>query len=293
MKTVVWRQQNADGTITAFYSDGSFAVVNAMTGQVVQQDDAPNPMRAAMFASGETDAAIDSAQKDLSRENARRWDLGSGQKDRELDLRADDIANSYKVNMMNARTQQEQQRATARYQQEQSQLTRDRLQLDRELGMGRLDLDRAGLGMDMVKTSANLTGPDKVFEQFDLNRGYGAMQSTPSFLSSLRSNTQMPGFVAPGGAPTPASVGGLMAKMQPGYAQSAEGQTIQNARNTIRDIGTAGAHKIGAGVLEGLNDDELKALGSGLGKEGFSPSTFLSDWRRSRIGQGLGASRAA
>lgn len=285
MKTVIWRQQNPDGSITAVYSDGSFATINPMTGQVVNQDDSPNPMRAAAFASGDTSAGADAVQR-ASTENARRWDITSNQAQQNIDQRADEIDNNYRVAMMNARTQRDQMRATREYQQQQAQLARERLAWDREYG-------QAGLAMDMVKTSASLTGPDKVFEQFDLNRGYGAMQGTPVFLQALRNNTQLPGFVAPGGAPTPASIGGLMAKMQPGYAQSAEGQTIQNAQNAIRDIGTAGAHKIGAGVLENLNDDELAALGSGLGKAGFSPKTFLSDWRKSRVNQGIGATRAA
>lgn len=287
MKTVVWRQQNSDGTITAFYSDGSFAVVNAMTGQVVHQDDTPNPMRAAMFASGDSDAAIDSAQKDLSRENARRWDTTSGQKDRELDLRADDIANSYKVNMMNARTQQEQQRATAKYQQDQSQLARDRLAWDREYG-------QAGLGMDMVKTAASLRGPSDYFEASNLARGFSAMPGTSGFLGALQRNTQLPGFGAQGGAPQAETIGTLTQKLSGGGNQGA----ANNYLNQIHSIGAQGGGKVGAGVLEGLSPTESKLFIAGLGTadqqgNAYDPDTFLDQWRKSRIGQGIGATRAA
>lgn len=280
-----WRQQNPDGSITVIYEDGSFVRIDTMTGAVKEQNDSPNPMRAAAFASGDK-AAIDRVQEAASNEDARRFGVTSGQADRGLELQANQIDNAYRINMMNAQTQQDAQRATEQYQKDQAQLARERLAWDREYG-------QAGLGMRMVETSANLTGPDKVFEAFDLNRGYGSMQGTPSFLSALRNNTQLRGFGAQGGAPDPLTMDSLMAKMQPGYGGSAEAQTTQNALGAISDIGTAGAHKIGAGVMESLNDSERAAFMSGLGKAGFDRGAFLADWRNSRIGQSIAGSRAA
>jgi hypothetical protein len=54
-----------------------------------------------------------------------------------------------------------------------------------------------------------------------------------------------------------------------------------------------GAHQLGAGALEGLTDTERGWLTSGLDSLGYDSNTFLDQYRRSRIGQGISGSRAA
>lgn len=300
---------NPDGTYTAIFDDGSYAIMNGMA-EVIKQDDSPNPVRLAMINSGNSDAAAKSVEA-ASVEDARRWNLTNQNavrtnqlKSRELSLKADEINRNYKIAKMNARTEQEAQQADAWYQQEQAKLARDTLNFDREKfsedqrqfnvnfgeGVRQFDINtglkQADLGARMVENAASLTGADKVFEAYDLNRGYGSMQQTPGFLSALQSNTRLRDFGAQGGAPQALTQESLIAKLQPGYANSAESRTTQNALGTIHDIGVAGAHKIGAGQWESLNDDERASFLSGLGKAGFQRNVFLSDWQKSRIGQG-------
>src|SRR4051812_37225426 len=119
-----------DGFYIQVFDDGSYAKYDQGL-NVVMQDDSPNPMRAALMGAGRQEAAAATVQR-ASVEDARRFDLGNENTLRGLDQRATEIGNSYKINMLNARTQQDQQRATAQYQADQTQLQRDRLQFDRE-----------------------------------------------------------------------------------------------------------------------------------------------------------------
>ena len=271
-----------DGKYIQLYTDGSVTIYDQQF-NVVSDDASPNPQREALVRAGRSDdAARDAARDAISNENARRYDVSNQNIVRQNELRSREIENTYKVNMMNARTAQDVARAN-------EQLARDRLQFDREVQAQNLGIQQAGLGARMVETAAGLTGPAKVFEAFDLNRGYGAMQDTPVFLQSLRDNTRLRDFGAQGGAPAPLTMDSLMAKLTPGYADSAEARTTQNALGTISDIGARGAHRIGAGQLESLNPSEQAAFLSGLGKAGFDRDAFLADWRKSRIGQGIGA----
>lgn len=241
------------------------------TGQVLPS------VAAAQMAADE--ARIAAAMKPYLDEERRRWDATYQQNQTKLDR-------DYDVAKRNARTAEQAQALDNWYKKESAALARERLALDREQF-------QASTGLEMVKTAAGLTGPDKLFEAYDLNRGYGAMQDTPSFIEALRTNTKMRDFGAQGGAPTPMTVDSLMAKMSPGYANSAEARTTENALAAISDIGQRGAHQLGAGALENLNQSEYQSFLSGIGKAGFDRAAFLDSYRRSRIGQNLSGSRAA
>lgn len=296
----------ADGNYTAIFEDGSTMTIDQF-GTVKSQDDSPNPMRAALMGSGNTEAAAQTIDR-ASAEDARRFDAGQAQQKASLDQ-------TYKLAMMQARTQEQQFQITSQYQAANIELAKQRLQFEQETSgrdfgqrqnefnqnMGQRQnefntntgLAQAGLAKGMIDTSASLSGADKVFEAYDLNRGYGSMQETPGFLEALRNNTRLRDYGQQGGAPAPKTIDSVIAKMQPGYAQSAEARTTENALGAISDIATAGAHKLAPGSLEQLNDDELGSFLSGVGKTGFQRAAFLSDYRRSRPGQGLGTSRAA
>ena len=294
--------QNPDGTFTTVFDDGSTAVFDTY-GNILSQNDTPNPMLMATLRSGDEEGAARMAVT-TSNENARRFDAGHAIEQSQVDNQRRQVDNTYRVAMMNARTTQEQANLTREYQRAQVDLAKQRLSFDertseRDFGQRRHEfgvntgLRQADLAKSMIDTAASLSGPDKPFEAYDLNRGYGSMQETPVFLSSLRNNTALRAFGEQGGAPAPKTLDSLMAKMSPGYGQSAEARTMENALAAAGDIALAGGHKIGAGVLESLNDDEASSLLSGVGKAGFNRGAFLSDWRRSRIGQGIGSGRAA
>lgn len=285
-KTPQWRYQNADGSITVVYTDGSFVVVDPRTGAVTKQEDSPNPMLASAFASGDT-SALDQIQKDASAENARRWDQTFNQK-------ADEIEKTYRVNMMNARTNADAQRATAQYQRDQTQLARDRLAFDRETQAQEFGLKQANLGYNLVNTAANLRGPSNYFQASNYARGVAAQPGTSTFLSALQNNTRLADFGAQAAAPDAETLGTLSAKLTGGTDLSGDDGYLDQ----IHAIAARGGGQLGAGTWEQLSPTERKLFLSGLeapdslGKA-YDADTFLSQWRRSRIGQGFGTSKAA
>jgi hypothetical protein len=289
VKTKIAQWQDNRGLIFTVYEDGSLAIFNPLTGEM-SGDPSPNPRRAAALRADTSEQ--DRIQREGSIEDARRFGITSRQADRGLDQRADEIENSYRISLMQARTAQDAQRATAEYQQAQTQLARDRLAWDREYG-------QAGLGMRMVETAANLRGPENYFQASNLARGYAGMSGTPAFLSALRNNTSLAGFGAQAGAPDAESVGSIMSKIGGGPgASGATTATTDGYLNQIHGIAAQGAHKIGAGQWESLTPTEQSVFLSGLeapdaAGKAYDKDTFLSQWRNSRIGQGVAGSRAA
>lgn len=265
-----------DGRYVSVQDDGSTVIYDG-TMNVVGGDPSPNPMRAAAVRSGDNDAAIDAAKDAISRENTRRWNTTSDQAGRQIDLRADEIENAYRVNMMQAQTSQDQQRATAQYQQDQTQLARDRLAWDREYGQARL-------GYDVLNMGAQLRGPSDYFQAAEFSRGVSQMPGTSTFLSALQNNTRLGDFGAQGGQPAPETIGTLTAKLSGQGGNPNTGNYLAQ----IGNVGAKGAHQLGAGSLENLTDTERKLFTSGLEELGYDSNTFLDQYRRSRIGQNVG-----
>jgi hypothetical protein len=300
-KTVSQRIPNADGTITVVYSDGSWARANPYDGTIQAQEDDPNPLRAAMFAAGDDSANL-TLQNVLSTEDARRYDTTNANAIRALDLRANEISQTYKVNMMNARTSQEQQRATAQYQEATAQLARDRLAFDREtqaqeFGLKRdvfdfnrqtqaqeFGLKQANLGYDLLKTGVDYhQKPADYFNEAEWTRGVAGNPQTSTFLGALQNNTRLPDFQARGSPAEVASLGSLTAKLGGGGTDNSGNYLAQ-----IGNIATKGPQQIGAGGLEQLTPTEQSLFTGGLAKLGYDPSTFLAGYARSRIGQSYG-----
>lgn len=276
---------NTNGTILTGFGDGSYVIIDPSTGAVVDENTFPNPSRAAAWASGDT-SHTDELGRIASTENTRRWDATFEQKDREL-------AQRYKVEMANAKSQQQQAKATREYQQGQLQNLRDRLAFDRVKQAQDLGLQQAGLGYNLIKTGAELRGPENYFQASNYARGVAAQPGTAGFLSALQNNTQLAGYGAQIGAPDAASVGGLTAKLT-GQAGNADDGYL----NQIHSVGAAGGHKIGAGKWEQMTDTERKLFLSGLeapGADGkaYDANTFLSQLRASRIGNRFGSALAA
>lgn len=213
--------------------------------------------------------------------------------DRAYGLQKQQLDNSYKVDLMNARTAQDVARANAKYQQGQLALAREQLQFDREVQAQEFGLKQAGLGYNLLEMGANLRGPANVFQAAEFNRGVSSMPQTSTFLSALQNNARLPGFTAQGGLPAPETLNTLMAKMGGDATGGVVGVDPNNALASIGNIAAKGAHQLGAGALEQLTPDEYGIFTSGLDKLGISTPSFLDSYKRSRIGQGFGASRAA
>lgn len=290
-KTPLARVATRDGDIMTVFKDGSYTIIDGRTGAVKDENTFPNPARAAAFASGDT-SAQDSVQAAASGENTRRWDATFDQKDREL-------AQNYKINMANARTQRDQMKATREYQNGQLQNLRDRLAFDREKQAQDLGLQQATLGYELIKTGATLRGPENYFQASNYARGVAAQPGTATFLSALRNNAQLAGYGAQAGAPTAASLNGMTASFlgQPGAGAGAGGGADSYLKQ-IHDVAAAGGHKVGAGKWEQMTDTERKLFLSGLeapDEQGraYDADTFLSQLRSSRIGNRAGSALTA
>lgn len=227
----------------------------------------------------QSNAATAAALEAYYAEERRRWNQNYGQKQTELDR-------NYELAKRSAKTAEQVQALDSWYKRESAALARERLAQDREEF-------QATTGLGMIKTAAEMSGPDKLFEAYDLNRGYGSMQETPAFLQALKNNTSLRSYGAQGGVPAPKTLDSVAAKMLPGYANSDEARTTENALAAISDIGARGAHQLGPGALEQLTDSERQSFLSGLGKAGFDRATFLDAYNRSRVAQGIRGSTAA
>lgn len=292
----------ADGNYTAIFEDGSTMTIDQF-GTVKSQDDSPNPMRAALMGAGNTEAAAATVDR-ASAEDARRFDANLNQQKAQID-------NSYKLGMMNARTQQEQLQITREYQQANIELAKQRLQFEqqtseRDFGQRQYEfntntgLSQAKLGYDLIGTAAQLRGPENYFQAAEYARGVSGSPETSTFLSALQNNTRLADYGMQGGQPNPETLGTLQAKLTGGQgvgASASGGQaTTDNNGNYLAQIGNVaakGAHQLGPGSLERLTGTEQKLFTSGLDELGYDSNTFLDQYRRSRVGQGIGGTRAA
>jgi hypothetical protein len=274
-KTPMETKDLGNGQFITFFYDGSSTIFNT-AGQVVKENPDPNPSLAAAIGAGRLDdAALTAVQG--SDEDARRFNAT-------LQWQQDQVKNTYRTNLMNARTQADQQAATAEYQRAQVDLAKQRLDFDRKKHDDDFGLSQAKLGYDLIGTAANLRGPENYFAASNYARGVAGQPGTAGFLSALQSNAKLAGFGAQSGVPQAETLGTITARLQGGAAPG-----IGSYHRQIQDIGAAGAHKLGAGSLEQLSPMEMKLFTGGLETAddrgvAFDASTFLDQYRRSRIG---------
>lgn len=312
-RTVLGRLADGQGNITVVFDDGSTATMNAY-GQVTAQDPSPNPSRAAMMRSGD-EAGAKRTVEAASQENARRFDAT-------LQVQQDTLKNNYAVSMANAKTTQEQQKLTAEYQRAQIDLAKQKFQFDQQVSsrdfgqrqyefganLGQrqhefdtnTDIQRAQIGNTLVGTLAGMRGAENYFQASNYARGIAAEPGTAGFLSALQSNTRLPGYGAQAGAPDAMSYGGLVGKLTGGMGQGGVGSASTNDGyvSQIHNIAASGAQALAPGSWERLSPDEQKLFLSGLeapDEQGhaYNSSDFLSQYYRSRPGQGIAGSRAA
>ena len=293
----------AEGHYTAIFDDGSTVTIDQF-GTVIKQDDSPNPERAALMGSGNTEAAARTVDR-ASAEDARRFDAGQAQAKATLDQ-------NYKLAMMNARTQEQQFQITSQYQAANIELAKQRLAFDervseRDFGQRQTEfntntgLRQAELGQNLLSTASQLRGPSNYFQAAEYARGVASMPESSTFLSALQNNTRLADFGMQGGQPDAETIGTLAAKLTGGVGSvqgvNSQGNAVSDTSNNylaqIGNVAAKGAHQLGAGSLENLTDTERNLFTSGLDKLGYDSNTFLNQYKRSRIGQGIGSSRAA
>jgi hypothetical protein len=162
----------------------------------------------------------------------------------------------------------------------------ERIGLDRELG-------RAGIGVDLLKTAASLSGPSNYLDYVSLLRGGRELGGMPYFLGGITGEKPLAGFQAPGGSPTPLTMDSLLRGLGAagsGGVTSDGGTPQEHQANAFKDrVGSllsGGPHQFAAGSLERLNPSELGLLQGAAGEAGYNWDDIVTQYRRSGIGQG-------
>lgn len=267
-------------------------------GQPVYTSD-PMNMLGQTIGSGVTPAspamstAATAAMNDaIMTEMRRQWDADHQQKQQQLDQ-------NYEIAKRNAATAEEAREIDRWYREQSMKLERDRMaQEDRHFGQNleqrryefgeTMGLNRAKLGYDLIGTAAQLRGPADYFQAANYARGVAGAPETATFLSALQNNSRMAGFGGQAGLPDKETLGTLTAKLQ-GGGNPNEGNYLAQ----IGNIAAKGAHRLGGGALEQLTPTEQQLFASGLGEIGVDVPTFLSQYRRSRIGNRFSNASAA
>lgn len=253
---------------------------------------------------GQSNDATAAALEGYFAEERRRWDQDYSQKQGEIEQK-------YKIAKLTARTAEQANEVDAWYKRESAAVARERLALDRdqfdrelafkqeqfgkEFGQRQYEFDtttglnRAKLGYDVLGMGAQLRGPSDYFQASNFMRGVAAQPETPTFLQALRDNTRLADYGMQGGVPQPETVGTLMNKLGSGGNQAQD----NNYLASIGNVAAKGAHQLGPGSLEQLYDTERKLFASGLDALGYDTPSFLEQYRRSRVNQGLGSRGAA
>jgi hypothetical protein len=246
--------------------------------------------------SGTNATVNDQAERDFYNRVA---DEQARQADREYKLNRNKLDQDYKIAKLNAKTARERNEIDKWYNQEQVRLAGERLAFDRESFEKTHQLNQAKLGYDLLGKMAELRGPENYYQSAAYARGVANDPNSATFLNALKNNVNMPDFGAQYGVPDPETLSTLSSKlgtpMGAGPASSAigAGGAQDNSLNQIRGLYAAGAHRLGAGALESLTDTERKLLTSGIDAIGGDASTFMDQYRRSRIGQGVSGGYAA
>lgn len=230
--------------------------------------------------------------ENMAAEQRRQADRDYGLKKRQLDQ-------EYQIARQNARTARERLEIDRWYNQQQVKIAGERLAEERRQFDLTHGLNQARLGYDLLGMQAQLRGPSNYFQAAEFARGVANNPGTATFLSALRNNTNLAGFGAQAGVPDKETLGTLTAKLggglMPGTGATSPGSAPNDTANlaAIRNLYAQGAHRLGAGSLEQLTGTELELLKSGIDASGGDIGTFLDQYRRSRVGQGLANSAAA
>lgn len=214
--------------------------------------------------------------------------------DRNYKLKKNEVEQQYKIAKLNAKTQRERNEIDRWYNQQQVQLAQERLAQDKYEFEQEHALNKGRLGYDVLNMAAQLRGPENYFQAANFARGVADDPNSAGFLNALKDNIGQRSYGAQYSVPDPVTLNSLASSLgtpfetgavQPGALSPGNTAAADDTRlNQIRGLYAGGAHKLGAGALEGLTADEFKLLQSGIDAIGGSGATFLDQYRRSRVG---------
>lgn len=299
-----WKRQNADGTTTIIYDDGRIQVWNMATGQKVNESQA-NPELAAAMKAGDTNAMDEAINY-----STQWWNSPMGEDYRQVRQAAAD-EDVRRFNEAQQRSKegldiQRQNAGTSRYSAETSRMdTEARIKdLERRYGLdsSRLALDFNKQAIEYAKT------PRSWLDANDWERG-GNQAGIPVYMQNLASNLTNTAFGGKGaGTPQMNSLGqtvasysgnNAVADLDPTKAISAiiknsppsetQGMSGRDAAtvNLLAEMYKQGAHKVGEGVLESMDQNEIGTMQAVFDR--VSPGggdRFLREYNRSRLPTG-------
>lgn len=308
-----WKRWNSNGELEVISEDGSLAVWNTSTGQLVREAPA-NPRLADAMRAGDTNAMDEtiaygtqwlqspmgqdylSTRQATADEEKRRWEAEYGLRADDSDFRRDQWKDQY--SLQRDQFGQSVKESDARI-----------LDLERQYG-----LDSSRLGLDFNKQSIEYAKtPRSWLDALDWERG-GAQAGIPVYMQNLAQNIANPAFAAKGaGTPDMNSLGSTVASasgnnavadMDPTKAitqiikasppSTTPGLSSRDAATVAlaTEIYKQGAGKVGEGVLESMDPDEVATLQGVFDR--VSPGggeRYMRDWQKTRI-PGAGAMRA-
>lgn len=296
-----WQRHNADGTTTIIYEDGRIQVWNLTTGQKVNESGA-NPGLAEAMRAGDTNAMDEAINY-----STQWWNSPMGADYRETRrAAADEDVRRFNEGQQRSKEGldiQRQNAGTSRYSAETSRMdTEARIKdLERRYGLdsSRLALDFNRQAIDYAKT------PRSWLDALDWERG-GAQAGIPVYMQNLAANLQNTAFGAKGaGTPQMNSLGqtvasysgnnavadldptkaitGIIKNSPPSATNGMNGRDAATV-NLLAEIYRQGAGKIGEGVLESADPDEIGTMQAVFDR--VAPGggdRFLRDHARSRI----------
>lgn len=308
-----WKRWNSNGELEVISEDGSLAVWNTSTGQLVREAPA-NPRLADAMRAGDTNAMDETiaygtqwlqspmgqdylkTRQATADEEKRRWEADYGLREDDRDFRRDQWKDQY--SLQRDQFGQNVKESDARI-----------LDLERQYG-----LDASRLGLDFNKQSIEYAKtPRSWLDALDWERG-GAQAGIPVYMQNLAQNIANPAFAAKGlGTPEMNSLGSTVASasgnnavadMDPTKAitqiikasppSTTPGLSGRDAATVAlaTEIYKQGAGKVGEGVLESMDPDEVATLQGVFDR--VSPGggeRYMRDWQKTRI-PGAGAMRA-
>jgi hypothetical protein len=185
------------------------------------------------------------------------------------------------------------------------------------IAQGQLGLGQSQLGLQTLQAAANLSGPSDWIKAANFTRGVG-QTNLPAFIQQLLTgqSTVPLGGATPGQQMSaPATLGGLANQMgagtvdmqqaadgtwrapdaqtpgtgTPSYLASAQagqgGAAVDQAAQQLRNVYAAGGGALGPQQLEGLTPTEMDMFTGGGASVGADVPGFLTQYKRSRIGQ--------
>lgn len=312
-----YRRWNTAGELEIVYPDGRLETWNTSTGQLVREAPA-NPRLADAMRAGDTNAMDEtiaygtqwlqspmgqdylSTRQATADEERRRWEAEYGLRSDDSDFRRDQWKDQY--SLQRDQFGQNVKESDARI-----------LDLERQYG-----LDSSRLGLDFNKQSIEYAKtPRSWLDALDWERG-GAQAGIPVYMQNLAQNIANPAFAAKGaGTPEMNSLGSTVASASGNNAVADMDPTAEVTKaiaqvakasppsSTVgmsgRDAATIqlmtemykqGAGKVGEGVLESMDPDELATLQGVFDR--VSPGggdRYMRDWQKTRI-PGAGSMRA-